>query len=69
MLCPQCWNSIVHARGPTRCWESRNISLRILEIAMPREPVGWDACERPASVRSDGERCTVAPHVSIIERL
>ena len=35
---------------------------------MPSEPVGCSACERPASVRSDGERCTLAPHVSIIER-
>ncbi len=38
------------------------------EMAMPSEPVGWPACERPASVVSLGERCTVAPQVSIIER-
>src|SRR3954452_17711596 len=35
---------------------------------MPSEPVGCEACERPESVRSDGDRCTVAPHVCIIER-
>ena len=38
------------------------------EIAIPSEPVGCDACARPASVRSLGERCTVAPQVCIIER-
>ena len=38
------------------------------EIAIPSEPVGCWACERPAFVRSDGERCTVAPQVCIIER-
>ena len=38
------------------------------EIAIPSEPVGWAACARPDSVRSDGERCTVAPQVSIIAR-
>src|SRR6185436_4143304 len=37
-------------------------------MAMPSEPVGWDAWPRPACVRSDGERCTLAPHVSIIDR-
>ena len=35
---------------------------------MPSEPLWCCACERPASVSSDGERCTLAPHVSIIER-
>ncbi len=35
---------------------------------MPSDPVGCDACARPACVRSDGLRCTVAPQVSIIER-
>ena len=35
---------------------------------MPSEPVGWAACERPASVTSEGDRCTVAPHASIIDR-
>src|SRR5258708_36710716 len=34
LLCPQCWKSIVRGRGPTRCWESRNISLRSLQMAM-----------------------------------
>ena len=38
------------------------------EIAIPSEPVGCSLCARPASVSSDGERCTVAPQVSIIER-
>ena len=38
------------------------------EMAMPSEPVVCALCARPASVRSDGERCTVAPQVSIIER-
>jgi hypothetical protein len=38
------------------------------EIAMPSDPVGWEACARPELVSSDGERCTVAPHVCIIER-
>jgi hypothetical protein len=38
------------------------------EIAIPSEPVGCSAFARPDSVRSDGERCTVAPHVCIIER-
>src|SRR5437588_7330273 len=56
LLCPQCWNSIVHGRGPTRCWESRNISLRILEIAMRRkcEPlsaVGFSKCMNPSGDR------------------
>jgi hypothetical protein len=36
------------------------------EIAIPRLPVGCCAWERPASVRSDGLRWTVAPQVSII---
>ncbi len=35
---------------------------------MPRLPEGWLACERPASVRSEGLRWTVAPQVSIIAR-
>ena len=35
---------------------------------MPSEPVGEPALARPASVCSLGERCTVAPHVCIIER-
>lgn len=35
---------------------------------MPSDPVGWEACERPASVSSLGERWTEAPHTSIIER-
>ncbi len=34
----------------------------------PSEPVGCEALALPDSVRSDGERCTVAPQVSIIER-
>jgi hypothetical protein len=38
------------------------------EIAMPSEPVGEPALARPDSVSSEGERCTVAPHVCIIER-
>ena len=38
------------------------------EIAMPSEPVGCEACDLPDSVSSDGERCTVAPQVCIIER-
>ena len=38
------------------------------EIAIPSDPVGCDAWLRPASVRSLGERWTVAPQVSIIER-
>jgi hypothetical protein len=38
------------------------------EIAIPSDPVGWSAWLRPASVRSLGDRCTVAPHVCIIER-
>ena len=38
------------------------------EIAIPSEPVGCDACAWPDCVSSDGERCTVAPHVCIIER-
>ena len=38
------------------------------EIAIPSEPVGCEACARPDCVRSEGERCTVAPHVCIIER-
>jgi hypothetical protein len=38
------------------------------EIAIPSEPVGCDACERPASVVSLGERITVAPQDSIIAR-
>src|SRR3954447_24923608 len=35
---------------------------------MPSEPVGCSALALPDCVRSDGERCTVAPHVCIIER-
>src|SRR5918912_386857 len=35
---------------------------------MPSEPVPWAWLARPDSVRSDGERCTVAPHVCIMER-
>ena len=35
---------------------------------MPSEPVVCSACARPASVVSLGERSTVAPQVSIIER-
>ena len=38
------------------------------EIAIPSEPVVCALCERPASVTSEGERWTVAPQVSIIER-
>ena len=38
------------------------------EIAIPSEPVVCSACDRPASVMSEGERWTVAPQVSIIER-
>ena len=38
------------------------------EIAMPRLPDECSACERPASVSSDGLRCTVPPQVSIIAR-
>ncbi len=38
------------------------------EIAIPSDPVGCSACERPDCVRSLGERCTVAPQVCIIER-
>jgi len=38
------------------------------EIAMPSDPVGCDALDNPLCVRSLGERCTVAPHVSIIDR-
>src|SRR5947209_20101229 len=37
LLCLRYWNSIVRGRGPTRCWESRNISLRIQEIEMRRK--------------------------------
>ena len=36
------------------------------EIAIPRLPDVCSAWERPASVRSDGLRCTVAPQASII---
>jgi len=39
------------------------------EIAMPSEPVGWEAWLLPASVVSLGERITVAPQLSIIARL
>src|SRR3954470_17115023 len=35
---------------------------------MPSDPVGCCAFARPDSVRSLGERCTVAPQVCIIER-
>ena len=38
------------------------------EIAIPSDPVVCSRWARPDSVTSDGERCTVAPHVSIIER-
>ena len=38
------------------------------EIAIPSEPVVCAAWALPDSVTFDGERCTVAPHVSIIER-
>ena len=38
------------------------------EIAIPSEPVGCSRLARPAFVSSDGERWTVAPQVSIIER-
>ena len=38
------------------------------EMAIPSEPVSCSACERPASVSWLGDRCTVAPHVSIMER-
>jgi hypothetical protein len=38
------------------------------EIAIPSEPVVCSAWPRPDCVRSDGERCTVAPQASIIER-
>ena len=38
------------------------------EIAIPSDPVGCDAFALPDCVRSDGERCTDAPHVCIIER-
>jgi len=38
------------------------------EIAMPSEPVAYSALARPDAVRSLGERCTVAPQVSIIDR-
>jgi hypothetical protein len=38
------------------------------EIAIPSEPVECSACALPASVCSLGERWTVAPHDSIIER-
>jgi hypothetical protein len=38
------------------------------EIAMPSDPVGESALARPDSVSWLGERCTVAPHVCIIER-
>ena len=36
------------------------------EIAIPRLPELCSACERPASVRSEGLRWTVPPQVSII---
>src|SRR4051812_27747186 len=35
---------------------------------MPSDPVGCSRLPRPDSVRSLGERCTVAPHVCIIDR-
>ncbi len=35
---------------------------------MPSEPVVCSAWARPASVVSLGERSTLAPHASIIER-
>ena len=38
------------------------------EIAIPSEPVVCSRWARPASVSSEGERCTVAPQVCIIER-
>ena len=48
-LCPQCWSSTVRGPGPMRCWEFRNTSLRIPEIAMrrkcdPRSAVGFSKC-------------------------
>ncbi len=38
------------------------------EIAMPSDPVSCWAFARPESVSWDGERWTVAPQVSIIDR-
>ena len=39
------------------------------EIAIPSEPVGCDGLRAAGlACASDGERCTVAPQVCIIER-